>query len=457
MHDNIFGAINQKIQDSSDQLFSEILQEQKKFQGIRPAQEEKQQIHQQLLEDFAKVKGRGFFYQYFSSGRGHGPFTELTDGSIKYDLIGGIGPALLGHSHPLYIKANLEAATIDSMMCGNLLPYQEAYGVTKRMVDAVKNSRLRHFWFSGSGSFANDTALKILWQKKAPHYRIIAFEKAFAGRSVATQDITYNEAYRQGMPKSVEVDHVPHYDYKNPEQAIDKTISALNQLIEKNGNVYAAVNIELIQGEAGFVYGPSEYYQAIFEWARQHQLYVWVDEVQTFARTRELFAFQMLGLDQYVDVVTVGKALQSCGTLYTEELNPKPGLVAGTFNGSIASLKAGEKTLDYLTQGPFYGNHGRIKELEDKFLGKLKELSLGSCKNKITYYGGVGTMISFEVGDSSKEVTEAFLKELFNQGVLAFSAGKEPTRVRFLNPLCLNDKHIDEIFTIIEKVVHEVI
>lgn len=453
-----FGVSNQRIAQLKDDLFSEIFLEQKKFMELRPADQDKKEISNKILADFAKYKGRGFVYPYFSTGRGHGPFTELVDGSIKYDLIGGIGPVILGHSHPLYIKAHLEAACSDIVMCGNLLPYDQAYQVTKRLIDQVSvKSRLRHFWLSCSGSFANDTALKIIWQKKAPKYRVIAFEKAFAGRSVATQDLTYNPEYREGMPKSLQVDHIPHYDYQNPDKSTEKTLKALNELLNKNGDTYCAMVIELIQGEAGFIYGTREYYREIFEWAKAKGILIWIDEVQTFARTRELFAYQMFELDEYVDVVTIGKALQACGTLYTEELNPKPGLIAGTFNGSLAALSAGDKILRFLIEGPFYGADGRMKELEDIFITRLHKLSETSCAGKIGHIGGAGSMIAFEIGDKSKEVTGKFLSTLFENGIVAFSAGKNPTRVRLLLPLTLTTEHIDEIFTIIEKTINQVV
>lgn len=451
------GVQSNDINEYFNKLFSSILLEQQKFNKIKPADEDKKAILADKLKEYETLKGRGFFYPFMASGKGHGPFVELIDGSIKFDLINGIGVNLLGHSHPIYIKANLEAATSDAMMCGNLLSYQEPYEVTKSLLETVKNSRLKHFWFSCSGSFSNDTALKILWQKKAPNYRLIAFTKAFAGRSIAMQDITYNPAYREGMPKSVEVDHVPHYNYRNPEKAIEETIAALDELIAKNGNVYCAMSIELIQGEAGFIYGTKEYYKAIFEWAKKHGIYIWVDEVQSFTRTTQMYAFQMFELDQYVDVVTIGKVLQGAGTFYTEELNPKAGLIAGTFNGSIASLNAAKATLRFLQEGNFYGDKGRIKYFETKFFSKFKELAEGSCKGKIPYFGGVGTMLSFEVGDGSVDLTNKFMKKLFENGIISFSAGKEPTRVRFLLPLPLLDEHIDEIFKIVEATVLETI
>lgn len=453
----IHGVQSGQIQELSNKLFSEILLEQSKIMGVKAADEDKKHLAEEVINEYASLKGRGFFFNYMSSGRGHGPFTELVDGSVKFDLIGAIGPNLLGHSHPITIKAHLEAATNDVMMCGNLLSHQEPYKLSKVLLNAVKKSRLKHFWFAGSGSFANDSALKMLWQKKAPNYRLIAFQKAFAGRSIATQDITYNAGYREGMPQTIQVDHIPHFDQNDPTNALKKTIDALNELVKERPNQHCAIMMELIQGEAGFVYGTKEYYEGVFKWAKDHGLYVWVDEVQSFGRTHELFAFQHFGLDEYVDVVTVGKALQACGTLYTEELNPKPGLIAGTFNGSIAALNAGEKVVRYLTEGNFYGENGRMKELEGKFISKLNHLGATTCKGKIGYAGGVGTMISFEVGDSSKDATDKFIKKLFENGIICFSAGKDPVRVRFLIPTCLTDEHIDEIFKIIEKTAQEVL
>lgn len=451
----INGVNNPEIQDQINKLFSSILKEQQKFSAVKESDGDKKHLIESALKEYEELKGRGFFFNYLSSGRGHGPFTENVDGSVKYDLIGAIGPNLLGHSHPLYIKAHLEASTSDVMMCGNLLSYQEPYELSKTLLKAVDKTRLKHFWFAGSGSFANDTALKILWQKKAPAYRLLACQKAFAGRSIATQDITHNQAYRVGMPESVQVDHVPHFDQNDPENALEKTITALKEQVKLHKNGHCALMMEIIQGEAGFVYGTKEYYEGVFKWCKENDIYVWVDEVQTFARTRELFAFQMFGLDEYVDVVTVGKALQACGTFYTEELNPKPGLVAGTFNGSIASLNAGNKIVNYLLEGNFYGKDGRMQQLEEDFQSRLRHLGNTTCRGKIGYVGGVGSMVSFEVGDSSKEVTTKFVKDLYSNGILSFFAGSEPTRVRFLLPTCLTDEHFDEIFKIIESTALE--
>ena len=448
------GVETQEISSHTDKLFSAILLEQQKINAVKSADSVNKEQSDSLLREYANLRGRDFFYSYLSSGRGHGPFTELMDGSVKYDLIGHMGVGLLGRSHPLYIRATLEAATCDTAMCGNLLVYQESLDLSRILLQQVQKSRLRHFWFAGSGSFAGDTALKIIWQKKNPKYRMIAFAKAFAGRSVAMGEITDNSAYRKGMPNLFAVDHIPYFSHQDPEGSLKRTMDALEKLWKKHGNDYAGLTVELIQGEAGFFHGSREYFCEIFKWAKERNLYIWIDEVQSFGRTRELFCFQMLGLDEFVDIVTVGKSLQCCGTLFTKELNPEPLLIAGTFVGALSSIKAGYKTIRYLTEGNFYGKEGRIHKLEQRFINGLKKLM--EIGLPISNIRGVGTMISFQVGKGDKEQTILFVKKLFENGIICYTAGRNPFMVRFLLPLAILDSHIDEIFSLLEQTVDEV-
>lgn len=450
------GVMNTDIQDQIYKLFSSILVEQQKFDSIKTANPDKRHLTESILNEFTGLRGNKFIYNYLSSGRGHGPLTELIDESVKYDLIESMGINLLGHSHPLYIKSHLEMSTMDSVMCGNLLPYPQAFETTKAILQTVENSNLDHFWFAGSGSMANDIALKIIWQKTAPKYKIIALEKAFAGRSVATQNITFNPAYSDKMPAAIEVAYAKNYDFDNPDGAIQRTLDSLEEIWKSDSESLCAICIELIQGEAGFIHGTRDYYEKIFKWAREKDLFIWIDEIQSFGRTHQLFAFQMFGLDDYVDVVTIGKALQTCGTLFTNKLNPAPGLLGGTFNGSLVSIDMAKKIIKYLTEGNFYGEHGRIKEIESIFKSRLSHLAKTSGTDKIKKICGIGVMISFEVGDSSRKATANFLQELFTNGVIAFSAGANPTKVRFLLPLSITDEHIDEIFTILEKTVNQI-
>ncbi|MBF0314976.1 MAG: aminotransferase class III-fold pyridoxal phosphate-dependent enzyme [Oligoflexia bacterium] len=452
------GVSSVKIQEQINQLSAAIESEQKKICRVKGPDADKADLLPKKLEEYTNMRGREFFFRYISSGRGYGPFTELIDGSVKYDLINGIGTNVLGHAHPLMIQANLEAALVDTVMCGNLQTYPDANEGAITLLNTVKDkSRLRHFWFAQSGGCSNDLALKLVWQKQAPKYNLIAFKRAFAGRTVATQDITDKPDFREGMPSLLNVHYAPHFDQRaaNPKDSIQKTIAALDEIWKQAPDSFCAMMIEIVQGEAGFVFGPREFYVEIFKWAKARGIYVWVDEVQTFARTKQLFAFQAFELDEYVDIVTMAKACHMCGALFTPELNPRAGLIAGTFNGSIAAIRMGQKSIEYLTKGNFYGNNGIIASLERKFLEGLKNIAEGSGRGKIGYYGAIGSMISFEVGDSSKKVTNEFSKKLYDNGVIGFTAGQDPARMRFLLPVTIKDEHIKEIFEILEKTVIE--
>jgi 4-aminobutyrate aminotransferase-like enzyme len=451
------GANSKEIRDRINELFSAILMEQQKFMEVKGPCQERRDLLQNAVADLEKYRGQDTIYPYISSGRGHGPFTELIDGSIKYDLIGAMGVNLLGHSHPLYIKSHLEAATTDTMMLGNLLPYQSQLKLKKILLDSVSGSKLKHFWFSGSGSMAGDTAIKMLWQKTAPKYKIISFTGAFAGRSLGMLNITQEPNYSEGVPKTFEVLTVPHYDYNDPENSLTNTLTALDKIWEEEKDYISSLAIELIQGEAGFVFGPREFYEGIFKWAKERDIYIFVDEVQTFARTTRLYAFQHFGLDKYVDIVTIGKALQTCGTFYSNELNPKPGLLGGTFAGPNSSMVAGEKTVRYLLEGNFYGENGRIHNLEKTFVGKLQELMKNELKGKIGEVRGIGLMVSFQIGDGSKELIFKVLNTFFKNGLICYKGGKDPARIRFLIPLSITEDHIEEIFKIIKDSINEVL
>lgn len=443
------GVSNKKIEDGINQLFSDILMAQHEFCALRPPNHSKKKEVAQVLELYEKLRGRGFFFPLIGTGRGHGPFTELLDDSVKYDLIGSIGVNLLGHSHPLLIKSALEAATMDTNMVGNLHLYQDSIDLSESLLGLVTESKLKHFWFAGSGSFANDNALKMIWQKSNGKTRIIALEKCFAGRSIATQDITQNQDYKKGMPEYLKIDYFKISDSNELAVQISETIDSLNSIYNQNSEDICCLMLELVQGEGGFNYSSPDLYKAIFNWARSKKIFIWIDEIQTFGRTGELFAFQKFGLSEYPDVVTVGKALQVCGTLFSKELNPAPGLVAGTFQGSMTSIKAGYKTLNYLSKGNFFGANGRIEKIKKSFNLHMKNHMRDKLKDFVTDFGGVGLMFAFKIKDGNKDDTAKFIKILFEEGIISFSCGKNPYKVRFLLPLCLNEEHIEEIFEVI--------
>ncbi len=437
-----------------NELVALLGQEQATLNKLTPPRASLAVDYQAWLEEFAALRGRNLIFPYLSSGRGNGPFTELADGSVKYDLVNGIGVNILGHGHPVYRTALLESAANDIITGGNLLPYPEPYQLSKTLIGAVARSKLKHLWFACSGTMANEQALKVIWQKRRPRTKLLAFRKGFAGRSIAMEDVTDYPEDREGMPPCIDVTYVDHFDHHHPQEATAKTLQQLEQAWAAAPDQYAAMIIELIQGQAGFNFGPREYYVAIFDWAVQKGIPIWIDEIQTFGRTRELFAFQMYGLEKYPDVVTAAKVIQCGVTLYSAEFNPRPGLLGGTFVGSLSSLRAGRMIVEHLLQNGYYGPQGKLAALEHDFVSRLNHLAQTSCRQRLHDVRGIGAMISFEVGDSSAAATHQFLQALFKAGVIAFSGGRDPVRVRLLpSVVTTHAQHLQEIFSIIEATI----
>jgi 4-aminobutyrate aminotransferase-like enzyme len=329
---------------------------------------------------------------------------------------------------------------------GNLQPGIEAREAIRAVLAAIgTKSRLKHGWLMCSGTMVNEVALKVIRQKKSPATRILAFKDCFAGRSTAMQEITDNPGYRQGQPVYGEVSYLSFYDPKlGLEASTARTLAEMREQVTRYPGKFAALMMEPIQGEGGFQSAPRDFYVRVFEEARKAGLFVWLDEIQTFGRTGELFAFQKLGLDEYVDVVTAGKMLQACMVLFTEELNPKPGLVAGTFSGSAVALRTARKTIELLTQGGYLGPDGRIEKLSAYFVHRLEGLGLFK---EIRAFGG---MIEFVPHSSSLDDVKKVLFKLYDLGVVAFYCGHGPYLVRMLPPLgVMTEAQIDEAVRLI--------
>lgn len=451
--------VGQKIDSSSEiqklinDLVREVTQINQNVKTIQAAQAPHAERAQKMMSEIAAFRGRPLHYPYIGSGAGRGPFVELEDGSVKLDLINGIGIHLFGHSHPKVIEAALKGALCDIVMQGNLEPNKEYVAFSEKLVHlAGKKSRIKHAWFATCGTMANESALKIARQKNSPARLVVSFKNAFAGRSTMMAEVTDNLAYKQGLPDYNEVLRIPFYDKKDP-QSSEKTLAALKEHVAKNPNNISCFVFEPMLGEGGYQPAPKEFFVPLLEFCQQNKIAIWADEVQTFSRTGELFAFETLGIGQYIDIVTIAKTAQLGATLYTEEYNPKPGLIAGTFSGATVSMKTGMAMIDMLVNEAYLGADGRIQKIHQRFVQGLSRLGETTCKGKIQDACGMGLMIAFTPFDGKKEQVDSFLKKLFQNGVIAFGCGKDPVRTRFLVPAIIQDQDIDLALSVIEKTI----
>ncbi len=446
---------NAKIEGLIQQLVDEVGLVGAQIKGVREPNSDYVESAKRAFEEIAKYRGRPLFFPFQSTGAGRGVYVEVEDGSVKLDLINGIGIHIFGHSHPRILKASVRGALSDVVMQGNLEPGAEYAVMGKKLVElASKRSRLRYAWLSTCGTMANENALKMARQKHAPAKMIMAMNNAFAGRSQAMAEVTDNPSYRQGLPEYREVLRIPFFD-ANDSRSTENSLRIMKEHVAKFDKQIATFVFEPMLGEGGYRRAPREYFLPMLEFCKQQNIAVWLDEVQTFMRTGELFAFETLDLGKYVDICTIAKTLQTGATLYTEEYNPKPGLVSGTFSGASAAISAGIESLDMLVNENYLGPNGKISQIHSEFVGMLNRLNETTCKGQVREAGGMGLMLAFTPLDGGKDTVNTLLQAFYRNGLIAFSCGQNPYRVRFLVPAIIESKDIELAGKIIEKSIHE--
>ncbi len=439
-------------------LIQEALKEhQSQISGVKPANPELKESYDQLLKKMADYRGGALFYNYLGTGIGNGPFVELADGSVKYDFITGIGVHYMGHSHPGVINAQINGAVSNTVMNGHLQQNTDSAKLLELIsTQACKNgAEVKNVFLTTSGAMANENGFKIIFQKRYPAARFFSFEKCFSGRTLGMAWVTDKAAYRQGLPKTIDVDYIPFYCESDHEGSIKLAVNAMKKAIHRFPGQHAGFVMELIQGENGSWVGNTEYFEALIKVCHENNISVFIDEVQTFGRTHELFAFQHFKLDKHADVVAIGKNSQVCATLFKDDHKPKPGLMSQTFTGSSSQIAASYFVINEIVSGHYLGKEGKIEKLHQHFKGHLEKMAK-KYPEKVSGPFGIGAMVAFTVFGGDETKTKNFTIKLFENGVLSFMAGSAPTRVRFLMPImAVEPKHIDEVCAIIEKTLIE--
>jgi len=446
-----------RIKEAKKLIQDALKEHQSQITGVKSGNPELKESYDQLLKKMAEYRGGALFYNYLGTGIGNGPLVELADGSVKYDFITGIGVHYMGHSHPGVIDAQINGAISNTVMNGHLQQNTDSAKLVELMsTQACKHgAEVKNVFLTTSGAMANENAFKMIYQKRYPAARFFAFEKCFSGRTLGMAWVTDKAAYRQGLPKTIDVDFIPFYDALDHQGSIDKAVYAMKKAITRFAGQHAGFIMELIQGENGSWVGNTEYFEALIKVCQENNISVFVDEVQTFARTHHLFAFQHFKLDKHVDVVSIGKNSQVCATLFKDDHKPKPGLMSQTFTGSSSQIAASNYVINEIVNGGYLGENGKIEKLHQHFKGNLEKIAK-KHPEKLSGPFGIGAMVAMTVFNGDEAKSKNFTIKLFENGVLSFMAGSSPTRVRFLMPImAVEMKHIDEVCAIIEKTLIE--
>jgi 4-aminobutyrate aminotransferase-like enzyme len=400
-----------------------------------------------------RQRGRPLALPILLGGPAEGASVRLADGRRVLDWIGGIGVYAFGHGDADLLASAALAAAAGPVFQGHLLPGLEQLELGRRLL-AHASPRLRHVWLSLSGAIANENALKLIWQKHAPADRIVSFAHGFAGRTTTLAEITDKPAFREGLPLRGIALHVPFFE-PGARDPVAASVAALDAHLAAHPGRVAAMLFELVQGEGGIRTAPREFFVALMERCRAAKIAVWVDEVQTYARTGELFAHRTLGLERWVDVVTAGKALQGSALLFSPAYNPKPGLVSGTYAGATVGMAVGARIIERLERRGFFGRGGRVAKLGRRLSQRLAKLAR-ALPAAISDVDGVGAMWAFTPFDGSSAAADAVIRAALDEGLLVFNAGAQPTRVRLLLPVNTTDAELAHGVACLERALRRV-
>src|SRR6266699_2263566 len=280
--------------------------------------------------------------------------TDL-DGNVFIDFAGGVGCLNVGHSHPHVVAAAQEQLDRFSHTDFTVVPYEVYATLAERLLALAPFRGPAKAAFFNAGTEAVENAVKFA-RAYTGRPAVIGFEGGFHGRTLMSLTLTSKtHPYKAGLgPFAPEVYRVPFpNDYRGP--SADEALAALERALvtQVAAETVAAIVIEPVQGEGGFVVAPPEYLQAVRALCDEHGIVLVVDEVQTgYGRTGRLFAIEHYGIEP--DLITVAKSIAAglplSGVLGKAAIMdaPGPGAVGGTYVGNPVAQAAAVAVLDVI-------------------------------------------------------------------------------------------------------------
>jgi 4-aminobutyrate aminotransferase/(S)-3-amino-2-methylpropionate transaminase len=407
-------------------------------------------------------------YNYFPAFADHAGNSTITDveGRELIDLAGGIGVMNVGHCHPKVVAAVKRQSERFSHTSFNVLMYEEYIRLAEKLNQAVPGDFPKKTMFVNSGAEAVENGVKI-----ARYYTgrdaVIAFEGAFHGRTLLGMTLTSKTLpYKTGFgPFAPEVYRIPYaYCYRCPigatypacqAKCAELLTTAFEQHIE--ANAVAAVIVEPVLGEGGFVAPPKEYFEKLRQICTQNGVVLIIDEIQTgMGRTGKMFAIEYAGIEP--DILLTAKSLGSgypiAGITGRVEIMdaPPPGSIGGTYGGNPVACAAGLAVFDIIREE---GLPARAQAIGKKIRARFEAL-----QQRFPVVGdvrGLGAMMAMELVEDreTKQPAAALAKAVrdgaFRRGVLSLLAGAGDNVVRALVPLTIDDDTLERALDIMEE------
>lgn len=403
--------------------------------------------------------------------RGEGAMIEDVDGNKFLDWIGGVGVLNIGYSQPEIVEVVKEQAEKYFHGMFNIVTHEGYVALAEKLAQiAPVKGESKKVYFANSGAEADENAVKIAKAyTKRPN--IIVFSGAFHGRTLLTMSMTSKKAYAAGMgPLSNGVFRAqfPYY-YRKPEgmpqeKAVDYYMKSIEDIFEECGaaDTIAAIVVEPLQGEGGFIPAPLEWVKAVRELCDKHGILLVADEVQSgFCRTGKMFASEYWSeVGVQPDIIATAKSIAAgiplSAIIARDEIMeaPAPGTIGGTFCGNPLACAAALKTIEIMERDHLAE---RSCEIGEKVTARYKEMM-----EKYPVIGdvrGLGGMVGIEfvkdkeTKEPAPELTSAVIQACAKQGLLVEGAGTYNNVIRFLAPLVMTDEQLEAGLDIFEKAV----
>jgi 4-aminobutyrate aminotransferase/(S)-3-amino-2-methylpropionate transaminase len=403
--------------------------------------------------------------------KAQGALVEDVDGNIFIDFAGAIGTLNVGHAHPRVVRALQEQAS-DFVHTGfNVMMYESYISLAERLCELAPGDFDKQAAFFNSGAEAVENAVKIA-RKYTKRQGIVSFTRGFHGRTLMTMTMTSKvKPYKFGFgPFAPEVYKAPYpYVYRRPEGMNEQQYSAMIieqfeqfLLAEAAPETIAAVVMEPVQGEGGFIVPDTAFVQRVREICTQHGILFVADEIQTgFARTGKYFAIEHFGV--VPDLITISKSMGAgvpiSGVIGRAEImdTAEVGEIGGTYAGSPLGCRAALTVLDIIESE---GLNNRAEKLGERVLEKMQLLA--KRFDGIGDVRGLGAMCGMEfVKDRTsktpdKEAVGKIVKAAGERGLMLLSAGLYGNVIRILMPLTIMDDQLEEGLQILEEAMEAV-
>ncbi|MFC9790036.1 4-aminobutyrate--2-oxoglutarate transaminase [Rhodococcus sp. NPDC127528] len=385
------------------------------------------------------------------------------DGNSLVDLGAGIAVTSVGASNPEVAQAVSEQAGHFTHTCFMVTPYESYVRVAEELAALTPGDHEKRSVLFNSGAEAVENAVKVA-RLATGRDAVVAFDHAYHGRTNLTMALTAKSMpYKAHFgPFAPEIYRMPmSYPYRDEagltgEQAARRVISQIEKQI--GADSVAAIIIEPIQGEGGFIVPAAGFLPTLVAWARQHGVVFIADEVQTgFARTGAWFASE--DEDIVPDIVTMAKGIAggmplAAITGRAELLDAvHPGGLGGTYGGNPVACAAALAAIDFMRE---HDLPARARHIEELATNRLR--ALAAELDVIGDVRGRGAMLAMEFvepggTDPDPDITKAIAAKALEQGVILLTCGTYGNVIRLLPPLVIGDELLGDALDVVEATI----